>query len=41
MDETMNTLKFVERARHVQKRLFLDCNESETDVIQWAEHVNN
>lgn len=41
MDETMNTLKFVERARHVQKFLFLDCNESKTDVIQRAERVNN
>ena len=41
MDETMNTLKFVERARHVRKFFILDRNESKANVIQWTEHVNN
>jgi hypothetical protein len=29
----MNTLKFVERARHVIELIILDCNESKADAI--------
>jgi len=33
MDETMNTLKFVERARHVVLSIISDHNESKADAI--------
>lgn len=39
-DETMNTLKFVERARHVLFRSYEDRDEGQADVVQRVEHVS-
>ena len=36
----MNTLKFVERARHVDIYLFLDSHESEAYAVQRSEYVD-